>query len=186
MPAKCTPQDLHLFLHEISLKYPTFQAPPPPSTVASPLTVKASPRLAQAMGIANATAATDLPYQTLFPPKSNNLQKNKPPPQQPFTYSASTPQSLALPLNAAGPTVPQSTVEAGDLFFKNMHLSVANYQVILEREKAIRRWQRLQDNSEPTLHWDRLSASMRLRFEKLEQFYVCIRLVRSDISHREC
>ncbi|ORY94876.1 hypothetical protein BCR43DRAFT_494735 [Syncephalastrum racemosum] len=173
-PAKCTPQELHVFLNETSLKYPTFRAPALPSAVASPLTVRASSRLAEAMGIANAAAATDLPYQTLFPPKSNNLQKNKPQPQQPFTYAASNRQSLVLPLNPVGPTVPQSTVEAGDLFVKNMRLSVANYQVILEREKTIRRWQRLKDRSDPALHWDRLSDSMRQRFENLEQFYTSI------------
>jgi hypothetical protein len=37
--------------------------------------------------------------------------------------------------------VPQSITEAGNVYISNMHISLANFQVIKERSKGIHKWQ---------------------------------------------
>ncbi|KAL0075938.1 hypothetical protein J3Q64DRAFT_1773403 [Phycomyces blakesleeanus] len=141
--AKCTPLDLYNFQNESVLKYPAYTPPKFPFPVSETLTIKATSALASAMGISSATANTDLPYQALFPPKQG----------QPATQSITKKQSqinpfappqqnaFALPLTESQPYVPKSISEAGNLFVKNMHMSLSTYQIIHEREKAIHKWQ---------------------------------------------
>ncbi|KAI7885634.1 N1221-domain-containing protein [Lichtheimia hyalospora FSU 10163] len=186
MVSKCTPQDLYTFQNEITLKYPTYTPPHIPLNTSSTLTIKASPALATAMGISNSTARTDLPYQTLFPPKSatgNNTNSAKRlPQQQSLVWPTPSSQSFVLPLSETEASVPKSTVEAGELYVQNMYLSLANHQVMLEREKAIHRWKRKQEqqsnqdeHDEEEILLSHLNDSMmRKRFEALEQTYAVI------------
>ncbi|KAI9274678.1 hypothetical protein BDA99DRAFT_498220 [Phascolomyces articulosus] len=184
--SKCTPQDLYTFQNEATLKYPNYAPPEIPLPITPSLTVKASPRLVQAMGISNATAHTELPYQTLFPPKSSSNSSNSsikskqqqnlsmiwPPPQS---------QSFVLPLDKDSPGVPQSTAEAGNLYLKNMYMSVANQQIFSEREKSIHKWEQMKEKipefddllfkCENNEH---VTVAMKKRFEALEQIYTSI------------
>ncbi|KAI9491454.1 hypothetical protein BDB00DRAFT_833075 [Zychaea mexicana] len=185
--SKCTPQDLYTFQNEAILKYPNYDPPDIPLPITSSLTVKASPRLVKAMGISNATADTELPYQTLFPPKSSGNNTNSTLKKQQQQNLASlvwpTPQSesFVLPLDGHSPGVPQSTVEAGNLFLKNMHLSVANQQIIHEREKSIHKWEHkkeglkeLSDILSKNQDNQGITEAMRKRFEALEQVYASL------------
>ncbi|KAI8640694.1 hypothetical protein BD408DRAFT_483929 [Parasitella parasitica] len=142
---KCTPQDLLLFQHEITKKYPGYTPPNFPFKEASPMTVNASSGLAEAMGYANAVDNVELLYQTLFPPKSIvNSAKNKQQQHLLQNYFPSSPYvspAFPLPLSHTGSDVPQSISEAGNAYIANMHVSLANFQVIKERSKGIHKWQ---------------------------------------------
>ena len=135
------------------------------------------------MGISNATAHTELPYQTLFPPKSsgNSNGSGKVKQQQSLSMAWPPPQSqsFVLPLEEGSQGVPQSTKEAGTLYLKNMYMSVANQQIFLEREKSIHKWERRQDGAvafDDILSkddaWQQVSEEMKRRFKGLEQIYV--------------
>lgn len=142
---KSTPQDLLLFQNETTKKYPGYTPPNFPIKEASPMTVNASASLAVAMGYAKAAENVELLYQTLFPPKSltNNL-KNKQQHHLLQNYSPSSPfvsPASSLPLSHTGSNVPQSITEAGNIYISNMHISLANFQVMKERSKGIHRWQ---------------------------------------------
>ncbi|KAL1928920.1 hypothetical protein VTP01DRAFT_1979 [Rhizomucor pusillus] len=189
---KCTPQDFYNFQNEILLKYPTYQSPDIPLPATSPITVNASPALVKAMGIERATSRIDLPYQTLFPPKSSSSSNNsssstvgrKQQQQQSLVWPSSASESFVLPLNFDGPAVPQSTSEAGNLFVQNMHVSLANYQIMSEREKAIRRWQikkadceRSKDQPKqdlPAPCSGSMSSAFQKKFDAIEQLYAFI------------
>ncbi|KAI9320675.1 hypothetical protein BX666DRAFT_1910199 [Dichotomocladium elegans] len=190
--SKCTPQDIHAFQNEITLKYPTYTPPDIPLPISTTMSIKATPSLAVAMGIADATTRTDLPYQTLFPPKSsaNSSSNNTRKPQQSqlqqlnLTWTAPQSQSFILPLSINGPGIPRSTIEAGDLYVRNMHLSLANHQIILEREKAIHKWERKKEDSSRQGTQETLgevsdpkvamSAGIAQRFDAIEQIYAAI------------
>ncbi|KAI9015790.1 hypothetical protein CLU79DRAFT_837903 [Phycomyces nitens] len=141
--AKCTPLDLYNFQNESVLKYPAYTPPKFPSPISETITVKATSALASAMGIASATANTDLPYQALFPPKQGQpaTQPTTKKQQQTNPFGPSQPNSFVLPLTESQPYVPRSISEAGDSFVNNMHMSLSTYQIIHEREKAIHKWQ---------------------------------------------
>ena len=88
-------------------------------------------------------------------------------------------QSFVLPLDEKNSGTPQSTTEAGNLYLKNMHLSVANHQIILEREKAIHKWEQWKNGvNEPSDASSKIeidpcvSETMKKRFEALELVYV--------------
>ncbi|CEP13935.1 hypothetical protein [Parasitella parasitica] len=142
---KCTPQDLLKFQQEITKKYPGYIPPDFPFKEASAMTVNASSGLAEAMGYANAVENVELLYQTLFPPKSIvNNAKNKQQQQLLQNYFPSSPYvspAFPLPLSHTGSDVPQSITEAGNVYVANMHVSLANFQVMKERSKGIRKWQ---------------------------------------------
>lgn len=199
---KCTPQDFYNFQNEILLKYPTYQSPDIPLPATSPITVNASPGLVKAMGIERATSRIDLPYQTLFPPKSSSSSNNsssstvgrKQQQQQSLVWPSSASESFVLPLNFDGPAVPQSTSEAGNLFVQNMHVSLANYQIMSEREKAIRRWQikkadceRSKDQPKqdlPAPCSGSMSSAFQKKFDAIEQLYVSLVFFFSCTVHK--
>ncbi|KAI8368202.1 uncharacterized protein BYT42DRAFT_585707 [Radiomyces spectabilis] len=140
---KCTPQDFYAFQARTCEKYPTYSPCDLPATFANPLTIKATPALANAMGIATASAQTELPYQTLFPPKdakqgNGNEPNNNP---RPSMQNSLSQQTLVLPLSSTSPSVPRSIVEASQVYQNHMHLSLANCQIVQERELSIRKWQ---------------------------------------------
>ena len=174
---------MYNFQNEATLKYPNYSPPDIPPPITPSLTVKASPGLVQAMGISNATAHTELPYQTLFPPKSsgnsNGSGKVKQQQNLSMAWPAPQSQSFVLPLEKGSQGVPQSTTEAGSLYLKNMYMSVANQQIFSEREKSIHKWERRKDgffafddilSKDDT--WQQVSEEMKKRFRGLEQVYV--------------
>lgn len=172
------------------LKYPTYQSPDIPLPISSPITIQASPALVKAMGIEGATSRIDLPYQTLFPPKSSSssnssnstVNRKQQQQQQSLVWPTTASESFVLPLSPDGPAVPQSTSEAGNLFVQNMHLSLANYQIMAEREKAIRRWQLKKADSEQAKERSKqdpqppaftsISTAFQKKFDAVEQLYV--------------
>ncbi|KAF7727735.1 Factor arrest protein 11 [Apophysomyces ossiformis] len=139
--AKCAPQDLYSFQEETAGKYTTYVPPNIPSDTYSKLSMKATPSLALAMGISAASLQTDLPYYTLFPPKSSQGIK---PSVMPTASLVSTP--IVLPVSTSSSSVPLSIEEAGDIYTKNMRISLSNHQILQERERAIQRWQRLRSS----------------------------------------
>ncbi|KAG0187344.1 Factor arrest protein 11 [Apophysomyces sp. BC1034] len=150
-------------------KYTTYTPSEPPFDIYSKLSMKASPELASAMGISAASLQTDLPYYTLFPPKTS--QTTKP---QIIPTASNTATAFVLPVSTLGGSVPLSINEAGHIYRENMLLSLSNYQIIQEREKAIRRWQRLQlneRNDEVGIHTDRTDASSSQYFTSFETLY---------------
>ncbi|KAG2219692.1 hypothetical protein INT45_001864 [Circinella minor] len=183
--SKCSLQDLYNFQNEAMLKYPNYSPPEIPLPITSSLTVKASSGLVRAMGISNATAQTELPYQTLFPPKSssNSSTSAKIKQQQNLSmvWPPSQSQSFVLPLERDSQGVPKSTEEAGSLYLKNMYMSVANKQILSERDKAIHKWERKKNGEFPfddilsdDDKWQQVSEAMEKRFKGLEQVYVSI------------
>lgn len=110
------------------------------------MVIKASPALAAAMGITNATNQTTLPYQLLFPPrqqKGNDKQSgNQILNNDNFNFS----ETVILPLVDSGPSVPTSISEATDIYQKYLQISLSDHQIIMERQRAINRWQNLSQN----------------------------------------
>jgi hypothetical protein len=150
---KATPQDYSQFQTEVTDKYPGYVPPNFPSQISSPiLTINASASLAKAMGYTNATENIELLYQTLFPPKSsstngasgilnkkhtNNASQQL---QNYFSLSPHVSPAFVLPLTQNTSNVPESIKESGEVYISNMHLSLANYQIIQERSKGIQKW----------------------------------------------
>ncbi|CAO3590466.1 unnamed protein product [Absidia cylindrospora] len=146
---KCSQQDLLAFQNDLLSRYPTYT--PSPNTITalnniSPLTTKATPALATAMGIGNATSQTTLPYQVLFPPKQSkggndskqlgngNAQANS---AASSDYPWNSSQTIVLPLSESGPCVPTSLKEANSIYKEHLQLSLMDYQIIMERQRAI-------------------------------------------------
>jgi hypothetical protein len=133
-----------IFQTEITDKYPGYQPPKLPFHVTSPLTIQASLPLAAAMSYANATNQVELLYQTLFPPKATTTTTVAKKPQHPLLQNFETIKdspALALPLTYEGSHVPKSVEEAGQVYLDNLHVSLANYQLIEERSRVLHRWQ---------------------------------------------
>ncbi|KAI8339058.1 hypothetical protein BC941DRAFT_469236 [Chlamydoabsidia padenii] len=154
---KCSQRDLLTFQNDFISRYPAYTPPinlSSPLDKVSPLTVKATPALAAAMGISTATSQTTLPYQVLFPPKQPKGSDNKQAginaqtngvavnTEDPWNSS----QTVVLPLSESGPCVPASLNEASAIYQKYMQLSLADYQIIMERQRAIQKWQDLEHN----------------------------------------
>ncbi|CAO3643636.1 unnamed protein product [Cunninghamella blakesleeana] len=143
---KCSSHDLFTFQNDITFRYPTYSPSLNNKFTLTPMVIKASPALAAAMGITNATNQTTLPYQLLFPPRqqkgnekqSNNQQLNN----DNFNFS----DTVVLPLVDSGPSVPTSITEATDIYQKYLQISLSDHQIILERQRAINRWQNLKQN----------------------------------------
>lgn len=96
------------------------------------------------MHYANATDQVELPYGKLFPPKSTAIAKKKHPAPLQQHYFATTDYdspTFVLPLTHNGPHVPQCIEEAGQVYLNNLHVSLANYQLIEERSKRLSWWQ---------------------------------------------
>lgn len=150
------------------------------------------------MGISTATAQTTLPYQVLFPPKQSkgdNKQAGSSSntaasgatanPEDPWNSS----QTVVLPLSESGPCVPTSLNEATAIYQNYMQLSLADYQIITERQRAIQKWQDLERNGYerplvekigtlsiggPTLNSNTCASDDDI-FNKIEHFYVSLR-----------
>jgi hypothetical protein len=135
--AKSTPQEFRSFQDEIILKYPGYT---PPASPLMPLALNATSALSKAMGYAKATEATELLYQTLFPPKTQSVAPKRHYLLQDY-YANQNRFPMALPLTHTGLDIPKSIKEAGDIFISNMHVSLGNFQMIQERTKGLQKWQ---------------------------------------------
>ncbi|KAL0077061.1 hypothetical protein F4703DRAFT_1243755 [Phycomyces blakesleeanus] len=145
---KCYPEDFYLFQEDMIEKYSAFSTPEVPDIISNPRSIKTTPELSEAMGISTAINQTDLPYQTLFPPKQNQVSQTEnqegsseqPIQKQPMPKELTT---VVLPVTENGPSFPKSLKDAGEIYLANLHISLADYQMIHEREEAINRWQTL-------------------------------------------
>jgi hypothetical protein len=169
---KCTPEDLYTFYHQSCERYPTFTPITLPSKIADPLTVSASHRLSKAMGLSKASKNIDLPYQTLFPSKNQH-------PQQP---NGNTPKNIrqlsveanVLPFTESSAFEPYSLSEASSIWLKHLYISVANWQIIYEREKAVHRWERWNDNKQQVSdvdEWEKMVYSQldKHQYKKIQR-----------------
>ncbi|KAI7903636.1 uncharacterized protein BX663DRAFT_507156 [Cokeromyces recurvatus] len=147
---KCQPEDLHHFIQQSTERYPTFT---PPNKITekitiNPLTITASSTLTKAMGLSKASEGVDLPYHTLFPSKNQQQQQqhyqlngnNKRQPQ--------TTEAHLLPFTKTSAVLPFSLSEASSVWINHLYISTANYQIIHEREKAIHRWERWNEDKQ--------------------------------------
>ncbi|KAI9484133.1 MAG: hypothetical protein EXX96DRAFT_166153 [Benjaminiella poitrasii] len=143
---KCRPEDLYNFVYQSSERYPTFTPPKITKKITTnPLTISASSDLTVAMGLSRASENVDLPYQTLFPSKSQQHQNVNSKKQTPMS-SDMTVEANMLPFTETSAVVPYSLSEASSIWLKHLYVSTANYQIICEREKAIHRWERWNDD----------------------------------------
>ncbi|KAI7889509.1 uncharacterized protein EV154DRAFT_514478 [Mucor mucedo] len=172
---KCTPEDLYTFYHQSCERYPSFTPTTPPKKIANPLTVTASTQLSKAMGIYKASKHIDLPYQTLFP------SKNQPAPHTVMNKTRPVEVTNVLPFTAGSNEMsPKSLVEASSVWMEHLYISVANYQIIHERENAIHRWQKWsKKDAEFTDEWkaliyDQLEGDKRQKMNRIEQLYTSI------------
>ncbi|KAG1087999.1 hypothetical protein G6F42_020416 [Rhizopus arrhizus] len=177
---KCTPEELFQFYHQAGERYPTFTSVETPSKCANPLTVTASARLSKAMGLYKASKNIDLPYQTLFPSKNQQ-------PATTTTANGNSKKQLAmetniLPFTESSAMEPRSLTEAKSVWLKHLYISVANYQIIYEREKAVRRWSRWNDRHQQpqvTEEWDdmvyhHLEEQEQRRIKRIDRLYQSI------------
>ncbi|CAO3631344.1 unnamed protein product [Cunninghamella echinulata] len=143
---KCSPHDLFTFQNDITFRYPTYSPSLNEKFTISPMIIKASPALSAAMGITNATNQTTLPYQLLFPPrqqKGNDKQSGN---QLLNNDNHNFSETVILPLVNSGPSVPTSITEATDIYQKYLQISLSDHQIIIERQRAINKWQNLKQN----------------------------------------
>ncbi|CEP19150.1 hypothetical protein [Parasitella parasitica] len=177
---KCTPEELFQFYHQASERYPTFTPIKPPSRCADPLTATASIRLSKAMGLYKASKNIDLPYQTLFPSKN----------QQPANTTVANGvgkkqlpmETNVLPFTKSSAVEPYSLSEASTVWIKHLYISVANYQIIYEREKAVHRWSRWNDRQQQlqtSEEWDDmvyhyLNPEEQRRIKRVDRLYESI------------
>ncbi|KAI8100081.1 uncharacterized protein BX664DRAFT_33163 [Halteromyces radiatus] len=200
---KCSHRDLYTFQNDLASRYPTYTPSNIESTIfsnISPLTIKASSALATAMGISNATKQTTLPYQVLFPPKQpksnndNNKQANNPGVQGNTGLASDDPwhssQTVVLPLLETGPSLPVGLKEANATYQQHLEISLADYQILMERQRAIQKWQELEkerttysndqirlsssERTTTTTPMDEGQDSIKDKFDIIEQFYASI------------
>ncbi|KAI7863463.1 hypothetical protein BDF14DRAFT_1843377 [Spinellus fusiger] len=172
--AKCTPLDLYHFQNESITKFPGYTPPECPLFASGSLTMKATSALATAMGIASATASTELPYQALFPPKqsqTSNQTSTKKQQQANNLFSSHTP-IVVPPLAGSQHSLPKSIIEAGELYIENMHYSLSTYQIIQEREKAVNKWQFQRNiSTEKPIDRSAVPDNVLTIFDTFEHFY---------------
>ncbi|KAI8971229.1 hypothetical protein BDB01DRAFT_510078 [Pilobolus umbonatus] len=135
---KASPEDIMSFYHTIQERYPTYTPIPLPKTISNPITVTASHKLSTAMGVSKASKEIDLPYQTLFPSKNQ---------QAPVSRSNNSSRSMNgdihSTLSETSMNAPYSLTVANSVWLEHLYISVGDYQLIKEREKAIHRWELL-------------------------------------------
>ncbi|RCI04110.1 Factor arrest protein 11 [Rhizopus stolonifer] len=168
---KCTPEELHAFYQQSQEKYPTFIPSRLPEKIMSPLTATATNQLAISMGLSKASKNVDLPYQTLFPSK-NNVQQQQPANKKATVVTEITETNL-LPFAEKGAKEPYYLTEANSAWLKHLYISVADYQVIHEREKAVHRWE----------HWNKNRTSQADSDEWDEMIYHRLNEKDSDKMH---
>ncbi|KAG2229778.1 hypothetical protein INT48_005305 [Thamnidium elegans] len=169
---KCTPEDLYSFYHQSCERYPSFSPTAPPEKIKSPLTIAASTQLSKAMGLYKSSKNIDLPYQTLFPSKNqpaNNTTVVK-------TKQLAMETTNVLPYTYNSPMIPKSLVEASSIWMDHLYISVANYQIIYEREKAIHRWQRQNEKIDDwkEIIYDKLNETGQRKMAQIELLYETI------------
>jgi hypothetical protein len=183
---KCTPEDLYAFYHQSCERYPTFTPITPLSKIADPLLVSASPQLSKAMGLLRASKNIDLPYQTLFPSKNHQSQQQQQQHHQANGNPAkntrqSSTEANILPFTESSALEPYSLTEASSIWLNHLYISVANWQIIYEREKAVHRWTRWRDSQQQSevdewekMVYSRLAKHQYEKMQRIEQLYCAI------------
>ncbi|OBZ89007.1 Striatin-interacting protein 1 [Choanephora cucurbitarum] len=161
-PVKLTPEELHHWYQQTQEKYHMFQPTPLPSSIANTLTATYSNQLTSAMGLSDATQKMDLPYQTLFPSKNNSTSVN---PTQP------TKRQQMATTNSFVQELPHSLTEANEVHLQHLYISLADYQLIHERERAVHRWEQSAENNDWCQLWDQLEPPYRQKMQKAEQLF---------------
>ncbi|KAG1147525.1 hypothetical protein G6F37_003751 [Rhizopus arrhizus] len=169
---KCTPEDLHAFYRQSINRYPTFT--PKKSAelfLQNEFTITPTRDLIKLMGLVEEIDKTELPFQTLFPSKNPISQQQQ---QQQATKDENNNKRSEinlLPFTMVGPMVPYSLSEANHIWLNHLYISVADYQIIHEREKAIRRWQTWKKQQEKDYGdaADELDEWNQIFTEKLEE-----------------
>lgn len=175
---KCTPEDLYSFYQQTCDRYPTFSPVKPSDKISDPLTVFPSTRLSKAMGVHNASRNIDFPYQTLFPSKIQQPAQSQV--QQQNKKSLSMEATNVLPFSDKGTKEPFTLHEATKVWLDHLYISVADYQIVYEREKAVHRWQRWNENkSRNTDDWqeliyDKLNILQQKKMNRIEHLYSSI------------
>lgn len=174
---KCSPTDLYNFQDEIKLKYTSYTVPDIPFNIHHRAAIQPTAKFAESMGTSLATA--DIIYQSRFPPKppkapTNNFPVLRPDPDEPTTAEYKK-QLEIYQSNTAFPLgTPDAIKEAGQLYISYMHLSLADYQVIRERERAIQKDQ--SDSCTPAAANDMERACrddpVQKKLDDVEQLYV--------------
>lgn len=178
---KCTPEDLYAFYDQTTEKYPTFNSFTPPKIISNPLTATPSFNLLKAMGLSKVSKNVDLPYQTLFPSKNQQqpqpqANQSKPNPRQGYS------ETSVLPFTETSAVEPYSLTESSDIWLKHLYISVADYQIVYEREKAVHRWSRWAESNKKsaekdewdTIIFDKLGEDEAEKMKRVEHFYSTI------------
>lgn len=171
---KCTPEDLHAFYRQSINRYPTFT--PKRSAelfLQNEFTVTPTRDLIKLMGLVEEIDKTELPFQTLFPSKNPISQQQQQQQQATKDENNSKRSEInLLPFTMAGPMVPYSLSEANHIWLNHLYISVADYQIIHEREKAICRWQtwkKQQEKDYSDAADDEMDEWNQIFIEKLEE-----------------
>jgi hypothetical protein len=183
---KCTPEDLYAFYHQSCSRYPTFTPISPSDKISNPITITASNQLTKAMGLLKASKNIDLPYQTLFPSKNQqNQQQQQQQQNNTKKQENNTATANILPFTENSSIEPFSLTEASSVWLNHLYISIANYQIICEREKAVNRWQRWNneknqnDEKEAEDEWkhmiyNQLQQKEMKKMNEIEQLYESI------------
>lgn len=175
---KCTPEDLYTFYQQTCDRYPTFSPVKPSKKISDPLTVFPSTQLSKAMGVHKASKSIDFPYQTLFPSKSQQPTQTQPGQQN--KRSLAMEATNVLPFAEKSTKEPFSLTEATNVWLNHLYISVADYQIVYEREKAVHRWQRWNDNNAKNtddwqkLLYDKLNIPQQKKMNRIEHLYSSI------------
>ncbi|KAI8384054.1 hypothetical protein BD560DRAFT_345958 [Blakeslea trispora] len=144
---KLTSEELHHWYQQTQQKYHAFQPTPLPQPIQHPLTATYSTELISAMGLSKVTEKMDLPYHTLFPSKTPLVS-------QPTKRSMETVHLIEK--------VPDSLMEANRIWLDHLYISLADVQLIHEREKAVHRWE----------HWTEAMNDWHERWQQLKPEHV--------------
>jgi hypothetical protein len=187
---KCTPEDLHTFYTQSTERYTTFIQPATPKEIGNALTISASTQLSTAMGLSKASTNLDLPYQTLFPSKSQQQQQQQKVNGNSNRQSQQQNEAQVLPFTSSGPSVPFSLSESSTIWMNHLYISLSSYQIIHERDKAVHRWELHGKNNlnEKDDEWNGMifdnikSKQAKEKIRQIEHLYVkCKRSVKRMI-----
>ncbi|KAG1457391.1 hypothetical protein G6F56_006616 [Rhizopus delemar] len=180
---KCTPEDLHAFYNQTIYRYPTFTPKKPlGKELQNPFTITPSKKLIELMGLVEETSKIELPFQTLFPSKNPISQQQQQGAKD--DNSSKINEINILPFTASGSMIPHSLSEANRIWLNHLYISVADYQIIHEREKGVNRWQhwkKQQHEADCSYddEWDHIIAEKlperhRIKLDYIEKLYKSI------------
>lgn len=180
---KSSPQDILNFQNEITDRYPGYEVPKSSFGLYScDMINNASTSPLGNIGHSKPTGDVELLYETLFPPKlsstsnasdgSLNLAEREE--QSSALPDCSIDVSLLLPLTESGYKVPKSVSEAGETYMSNSYISLANYQMMKERQNSARIWTDRNDFTKSSSNEDygMFEGKINDTSDSFEQIYV--------------